>query len=110
MKASHIAFPFPFILRSLLLGLLISSCAPAPIPPTTVSLRMTGSPPDATVTIDDQILGALAFVQARGVALPPGKHRVTVQAQGFFPWDKEVEAKEGSPPIRLDVALVPIPD
>jgi PEGA domain len=89
---------------------LVLSCSPAPIPKTTVSLRMRGTPPDATVTIDDQILGALAYVEARGVALPPGKHRVTVQAQGFFPWDREVEAKEGDLPIRLDVALVPIPD
>ena len=91
-------------------ALLAVACSPAPLPPTTVSLRMSGTPPDATVTIDDQILGALGYVQARGVALPPGVHHVTVQAPGFFPWDKEVEARQGGAPIRLDVALVPIPD
>ena len=47
---------------------------------------------------------------AHGVALPPGKHQITVEKTGFFPWDRMVEAHEGDPPIRLDVALVKIPD
>jgi len=71
---------------------------------------MGGTPQDATVIVDDQVLGALAYVQARGVALPYGVHRITVEAPGYFPWDKEVEAKKGAPPIRLDVSLVPVPD
>lgn len=77
------------------------------IPPTT-SLRVKGGPPDASVTIDDQYLGALAYVAAHGVALPPGKHRITVTKAGFFPWDQVVEAKEE--PIHLEVALTRIPD
>jgi hypothetical protein len=62
------------------------------------------------VTIDDQFVGTLDVVAARGVALPPGTHRVTVEAPGFFPVDKLVEAREGAAPIRLDVRLVPVPD
>ena len=77
------------------------------IPPTT-SLRVKGSPADASVTIDDQYLGALGFVAAHGVALPPGKHRITVAKVGFFPWDRLVEAKEE--PIHLDIVLTRIPD
>jgi hypothetical protein len=76
----------------------------------TVSLRMTGQPPDAAVVIDEEAVGQLDFVAAHGVALPLGVHRVTVKATGYFPWDREVEAKSGSPPIRLDVALTRIPD
>ena len=95
------------------LGLLslvfVLACGPAR-EPKTVSLRMVGSPPNASVTIDDQFVGSLAVVQARGVALPPGQHRVSVEAAGFFPHDEIVEAKEGAGPLRLDVKLTPVPD
>lgn len=76
----------------------------------TTSLRVAGAPPDASVTIDDKYLGAFVYVQKRGVALPPGKHRITVEKTGYFPWDRLVEAHEGDPPIKLDVALTKIPD
>jgi hypothetical protein len=75
-----------------------------------VSLRLHGTPDAATVIVDEESLGPLAFVATRGVALPPGTHHVTVRAAGYFPSDQTVEAKEGSPPIELTVALVPIPD
>ncbi|MBS2018015.1 MAG: PEGA domain-containing protein [Deltaproteobacteria bacterium] len=83
--------------------------APAP---KTVSMRVVsaGGPRGASVTVDDQFVGTLDVVAARGVALPPGKHRVTIEAPGHLPWDKLIEAKEGDAPIRLDVKLVPIPD
>jgi hypothetical protein len=74
----------------------------------TVSLRLTGTPPDATVTVDDQIVGSLAMVAAHGVALPPGKHRITVEARGYLPWDRMVEAEAA--PLKLDVGLMPVPD
>ncbi len=74
----------------------------------TVSLRVRGNVEDAQVTIDDIRIGVLGYVSAHGVALPPGKHRVTVEKLGFFPWDALVEAKDD--PIYLQVMLVPIPD
>ena len=73
-----------------------------------VSLRMQGNVRDASVTIDDQYVGALAYVASRGVSLPPGKHRITVEKTGYFPWDRVVEADEA--PIHLDVVLTKIPD
>jgi hypothetical protein len=85
------------------------ACGPAKAP-RTVSLRMVGSPPNASVTIDDRFVGTLDVVVARGVALPPGRHQVTVEAPGFFPFDTLVEAKEGAAPIRLEARLVPVPD
>jgi hypothetical protein len=74
----------------------------------TVSLRLRGTPPDASVTIDDKYVGALAFVAKRGVALPPGQHRVTIEKPGFFPVDRLVDAK--SEPVTLEVKLEPVPD
>ena len=87
------------------------ACGPAQAPSAaTTSLRMRGTPADATVTIDDQILGQLDYVAARGVALPAGVHHITVQARGYFPLDREVEAKAGGAPIDVVVKLVPVPD
>jgi hypothetical protein len=71
-------------------------------------MRIKGNVRDASVTVDDQYIGALAFVASRGVALPPGKHRITVEKAGYFPWDRLVEATEA--PIHLDVVLTKIPD
>jgi PEGA domain len=89
--------------------LALVACTPAVSPRgPTVSLRMQGSPPQATVTIDDEYVGPLDVVAARGVALPVGKHRISVEAAGYFPWDTIVDAK--SAPVRLAVSLVPIPD
>ncbi len=76
----------------------------------TVALHMTGSPSDARVTVDDQIVGTLDMVKARGVALPPGSHRVSVEAPGYFPFDTIVEAKEGEKSVVLDAKLTRVPD
>jgi len=95
---------------ALLSGACLFAAACVPAKPPTVSLRMQGELGDASVTIDDMYIGALAFVQKRGVAMPVGEHRITVEKPGYFPWDRLVEAKEGDPPVRLEVELVKIPD
>src|SRR5258706_8227689 len=86
----------------------LASCRLAAYAQPTVSLRVKGNVADAHVTIDDIPVGVLAYVAARGVALPPGRHRITVERTGYFPWDALVEAKDD--PIFLEVTLVPIPD
>jgi hypothetical protein len=90
-------------------AVLVAALVVAGCPPTAkTSLRVGGAPLDASVTIDDQYIGAFAFVQAHGVALPPGKHRITVEKPGYFPWDKVVEGHGEL--IRLDVAMVKVPE
>lgn len=96
--------------RLILLGVCLGLAACTPTRPATVSLRVKGNVRDAHVTIDDQYLGAFAYVAKKGVALPPGRHRITVEKNGYFSWDKIVVANEGDPPIKLDVILVEIPD
>ena len=86
----------------------LSSCGLAAYPSRTVSLRVQGNVPDAQVTIDDIAVGNLAYVAAHGVALPPGRHRVTVERAGYFPWDAVIEAQDE--PVHLQIKLVPIPD
>lgn len=63
---------------------------------------------NASVYIDEQYVGPLGYVAARGVRLPVGEHRITITRDGYFPWDRLVEADRQ--PIRLDVELVPVPD
>ena len=89
------------------------ACGGATPPAKTVSLRMRGDgTPDATVIIDDQRIGPLGSVRKRGVALPPGKHTVTVELPGYFPYDSVVEAPDSAlaPPIFIDVQLQKVPD
>jgi hypothetical protein len=107
---------FPPLTRTILRTVLsvsfsMTACTPAEAPAVpTISLRLRGAPAEATVIIDDQPIGTLDFVAAHGVALPPGVHHITVQARGYFPWDREVQARPGSPPIQLTATLEPVPD
>ncbi len=96
----------------LVLAVFVAALACAPKAPVvvTVSLRMMGDPPDARVTVDDELVGTLDVVRARGIALPIGKHSISVEHDGYFPCDKLVEVKEGDPPVRVDCKLVAIPD
>ena len=66
------------------------------------------APRDASVYIDEEFVGPLAIVAARGVRLPAGEHRITVEKLGYFPWDALVVAERT--PLRLDVVLEPLPD
>ena len=70
--------------------------------------RAKTTPKDAGVWIDEEYLGPLTYVVIHGVRLPVGKHRITVQKAGYFPWDREVVADRE--PIALDIVLDPIPD
>jgi hypothetical protein len=76
--------------------------------PRSVPMRVRGTPGDASVTIDDQRVGSLAIVAARGMRVPPGRHRVSIEAPGYFPYDVVVEAKDEV--VLVDVRLTPIPD
>jgi hypothetical protein len=76
--------------------------------PMTVPLRFRGAPSGATVTIDDVRVGSLAVVQARGVRVPAGKHRVSVEADGYLPYDVVVDAVKD--PVLVDVSLAQVPD
>ncbi len=98
------------LLFALALPLGTAGCPPPAESPPTVSLRMTGSPPDARVIIDDEFVGPLDVVVARGVALPPGQHRISVEAPGYFPFDTIVVAKEGERLIRVQARLMAVPE
>jgi hypothetical protein len=70
--------------------------------------RAKATPRDASVYIDEEFIGPLYYVAAHGVRLPTGKHRISITRDGYFPWDRLVEADRQ--PIAVDVELVPVPD
>jgi hypothetical protein len=106
MRALGFAFAFAFALSA---AFGIVACGP-PREPKMVSMRLVGSPSTASVTIDDVFIGTLDLVSTRGVALPVGRHRLSVEAPGYLPWDRIVETHEGAGPVKLEVRLAPMPD
>jgi hypothetical protein len=109
MTKAFASFIAPLALAAAV-GLSASACVQQPR--AAVSLRVVRrakTPRDASVTIDEQYVGPLGWVAARGVRLPLGEHRITVERDGYFAYDATVVAT-GSAPIRLDVELVPVPD
>ena len=87
----------------------LTACQPSAQRAVSLSFkRVQGTPWDAGVWIDEEFIGPLSYVAAHGVRLPEGKHRITVQKEGYFPWDRLVIATDQ--PIALDVTLEQIPD
>jgi len=70
--------------------------------------RVKGTPPDAGVWIDEEFVGPLSIVAAHGFRLPEGEHRISIQKEGYFPWDRQVVA--GREPLFFDVSLQAVPD
>jgi hypothetical protein len=66
------------------------------------------APGSALFYIDEQYIGTLAAVRARGLRLPEGKHRISVEKTGYFPFDAIVVSDLH--PIHLKVRLVRLPE
>ena len=97
--------------RALLLSFGLTACGPSNVGRAAVSLglaRGVATPSDASVIIDEEYVGPLGYVARHGVRLPVGEHRITVERDGYFPWDQLVTADRE--PIKLKVELTPVPD
>jgi hypothetical protein len=98
--------------RALLLGIggvaTLPACTSTASVPLRVRFDRRETPRDAAVIVDEEYIGPLYLVAAYGLKLKVGTHRITVQKDGYFPWDKLIVADRGS--IELDVRLVPVPD
>jgi hypothetical protein len=71
-------------------------------------VRPRETPRDASVYIDEEFVGFLGVVAVRGVRLPEGEHRITVEKDGYFSWDRLVVSDRK--PITLTVILRKIPE
>lgn len=70
--------------------------------------RSNDAPKDALVYIDGQYVAKLGTVVKRGVRVPEGKHRISVERNGYFPFDAVVVSDRK--PIVLDVQMLELPD
>jgi hypothetical protein len=88
---------------------LLTGCGPGPVPAVTLKLvRSPETPRDASVIIDEEYIGPLGIVAARGVRIPLGEHRISVERTGYFPYDKLVVSDRDD--VTLNVKLEPVPD
>jgi len=80
-------------------------------PPATYAVhfqRAAKTPGNASVIVDEQYIGPLHYVAAHGIRVEAGEHRISIEKDGYFPYDQRVEAEGGI--IQLNVELTPIPD
>lgn len=90
------------------IGLMLGSCKSQGMVKTRLDFDKP-TPRDASVTIDEEYIGPLYLVSAYGLKLRSGTHRISVEKDGYFPWDQLVVA-DRQEIIRLKVVLQPIPD
>ena len=94
---------------ALLLVMAVTACVNTPRAVVPMRIQRTpGTPRDADVIVDEEYVGPLYLIATQGLRLPVGRHRVTVTSDGYFPWDRLVEADRS--PIQLSVNLVPVPE
>ena len=87
----------------------VTACGNTPRAVVPMRIQRTPSTPrDADVIVDEEYVGPLYLIATQGLRLPVGRHRVTVTSEGYFPWDRLVEADRT--PIQLSVNLVPVPE
>jgi hypothetical protein len=89
-----------------LVALAMTACVEQP----TVLLRMQGTPPEAHVYLDDRFVGRLEQIQKRGIKMPLGEHRLTVEEVGYFPHDQLLELNSQDEPVTVKVELTRVPD
>ena len=88
---------------------LVSGCGPALTPAVTLRVeRAPSTPRDASVTIEEQKIGPLSVVAARGVLHPHGEHRISIEKNGYFPFDALVTSDRDD--VLLKVKLEKVPD
>lgn len=99
----------PLAYLAAILIALVSGCGPALTPAVSLKIqRSPETPRDASVMIDEEYIGPLGIVAARGVRVPIGEHRISIEKTGYFPYDQLIVSDRED--ILLKVELEPIPD
>ena len=105
--ALAVSAPFAYLVAIAIA--LLSGCGPALVPAVSLKIqRAPETPRDASVMIDEEYIGPLGIVAARGVRVPIGEHRISIEKTGYFPYDQLIVSDRED--ILLKVKLEPIPD
>ncbi len=70
--------------------------------------RPEGTPKDALVYVDEQYVGTLDLVAKNGMRIPEGEHRLSVEKNGYYPYDTIIVSDRD--PIVVRVELLKLPD
>jgi hypothetical protein len=84
----------------------LASCAHLSTP-AGVALRVESNVPDATIWVDDVLVGTVAAWTREGRHLRAGFHRVEIRAPGYYSVFQEVERPDGGQ-ATLAVTLRPL--
>jgi hypothetical protein len=79
--------------------------ARAPEPDAFVALSV--EPPEATVRVDDRVVGSGATVRGRWIAVHHGAHRLAVNAPGFDRHEQDLELAPGRHTIVVRLLTTP---
>jgi len=82
-----------FLLVAIAVGLV--SCATLGSPKNSVPFRVEVNVPDATVWVDDHLVGSVAVLTGTGTFLRLGFHRVEIRHPDYYSYFKEVEPRAG---------------
>jgi hypothetical protein len=80
--------------RLALLCAALAACAHAPAG-AAVSLRVEASVPDATVWVDDELVGKASDFASGARRVRAGFHRIEVRAPGYYSVFQEIEQPDG---------------
>jgi hypothetical protein len=82
-------------LRVVALLLPLAGCATA-IPYGAISMRVDSNVPDATVYVDDVLVGRVTDWAKDGRHIRSGFHRIEIRHAGYYSYFQEVELPEGA--------------
>jgi hypothetical protein len=68
---------------------------------------VVAEPDNARVRIDDRDAGSARVLAARPPRLTPGRHQVSVEADGYFPHDVELDLPPGTTTLRITLRPIP---
>ena len=58
-------------------------------------VRLTSGVPEASLFVDDELLGTVADYEGLSIRLPPGTHRIVLDHPDYHPEEIEVTVSEG---------------
>jgi len=80
--------------RLVLAAALAASCAHFS-PPAGVALEVTANVPEATIWVDDVLVGSVSAWAREGRHVRPGFHRVEIRAPGYYSVFQEIDQPDG---------------
>jgi hypothetical protein len=84
----------------------VASCAHLSAP-AGVALRVDSNVPDATIWVDDVLIGTVTAWAREGRHIRAGFHRVEIRAPGYYSVFREIEQRDGGQ-ASLEVMLRPL--